>query len=677
MPEVVGLGELTNLQGASRQARAYAFLYAAFKGSFTPHSGVRDIVDCLIPFIAAYTNSIPGKQVELEKLQEFLRTSFGFDIPLYAIQQLLPSLQGQGYIQFKAGAKIFTAVPKDNTFLVARDEIETDFGEIASLLATYAKTMGFEDDPPSGSWDAALIRFLKSDDSALERKLINVHHIILDARDLETRIVGAFIRRLWEEQPARYEKIVKIFMGVLVEDFLSNISEVGNLHDLKNPLIIFYDTTILLRSLGCSGHLFRTASDELTRYLQDIGCEIRFFSGNESEVANVISTIISINDSGGELEGETADAISRGEVSIEDLRLLNNNFVGRLGRLNIFEFDSSTLKINSATSQINETAFAKFLLDEAQRQGRRYGVQNRQNDAGYLGAVMRLRAGARTRDFATSRYLFVTANRLLASASRRFLIQEGQLNHTHCPPILYVTQVATIAWLLKDQKIVPEIAARELLMNCYAAVRPTAEWFRSFRQGMESAVGDLKKFGEDEQNSLILQAARRIAQEESFSHSGVMRELNAAEIIERSRQEAEAHRRKTEQEYVSQLRKLENKYADELEINKNWITELVRKEAKERLESQIDRWSLTNAKRIVRFIQFILFVIFLVTFLADGTEPTRYYPWIGYILKALLGVVSAVDFLDLMGIKVIARRFDRLRTWVASKEYARLTKRLA
>jgi hypothetical protein len=307
--------------------------------------------------------------------------------------------------------------------------------------------------------------------------------------------------------------------------------------------------------------------------LQDIGCQIRCFAGNESEVANVISTILTVKDSGGELEGETADAISRGEESIEHLRMLNNNFVDHLARMNIFEFNESTMAGNSPLYQISEPGFARYLQQESQRRGRRYGQQNRDNDAGYLAAIMRLRGSSKPRDFASSRFIFVTANRLLAAAARRFLIQEGQLTAAQCPPVLYITQVATIAWLLKDQKLSSDIASRELLINCYAAARPDAEWFRHFREGMEQVVGDLEQFGRE--NSLVLQAARRIAQEESLSNSVIMQELNAAEIIDRSREYAAEERNKIlESHEADQNVLLQRHEAERAEQTKRHVKEL-------------------------------------------------------------------------------------------------------
>jgi len=105
--------------------------------------------------------------------------------------------------------------------------------------------------------------------------------------------------------------------------------------------------------------------------------------------------------------------------------------------------------------------------------------------------------------------------------------------------MLTVGQAATIAWLMKDQKLVPEKAGRELLSNCFAAIRPDAEWFGYFREGMQKHVGSLRSLRETQKNSLALQAARRIAQEESFGSASLVRELNLAEILSRAKVEAD------------------------------------------------------------------------------------------------------------------------------------------
>ena len=53
------------------------------------------------------------------------------------------------------------------------------------------------------------------------------------------------------------EKVVHIFQGVLIEEFISSVSEIGPL-DAKRPVCIFYDTAGLMRLMGCSGKSLRT-----------------------------------------------------------------------------------------------------------------------------------------------------------------------------------------------------------------------------------------------------------------------------------------------------------------------------------------------------------------------------------------------------------------------------------
>jgi hypothetical protein len=146
-----GIDLIFEVQGASRAARSYAFLYAAFKRSEVTNSPVRDAIDCLMPFIISYLNKISGKQIDLPSLQNFLRDSFGFEIPLYAIEQLLPTLVNAGYAVYDRRTKIHTARGGSDEFTVAKEEIETDFASIALRLKNYAASFASEFAPPSGS----------------------------------------------------------------------------------------------------------------------------------------------------------------------------------------------------------------------------------------------------------------------------------------------------------------------------------------------------------------------------------------------------------------------------------------------------------------------------------------------------------------------------------------------
>jgi hypothetical protein len=479
-------------------------------------------------------------------------------------------------------------------------------------------------------------------------------------------------------------------MGVLVEDFISSVAEVGKFGSGNSPNV-FYDTGVLLRVLGCSGKLLRAATEELTQYLQDLGCRIFYLSGNEAEVANILNTIVHVKDSGGELEGETADAVSNGEVTITDLRFLQNSFPERLAQLNIFPAEEFERNIQALSQyQIDEKAFSEYLLTEANKSKRAYGVQNRTNDSSFLGAIMRLRKNIRTRDLAECKFLFITVNKFLATTARRFLIGTKQLQPQHCPPMLSVGQVATIAWLMKDQALAPEKAGRELLAHCFAAIRPDAEWFGFFREGMERVVGPLDAFAKGLSNSLALQAARRIAQDESFGSSSLVRELNMVEILDRAKQKAdellaekehasEAAQEAIKREAQNTLSEAQAAAAAELQTAKEnaaRAVEAAAREARETLAADIARANRLKAFRwahvMVILSKMIVAVGFLVVLIAEfilkAAPPSTLYQSI----TVLLGIVNFASLLDLVGIPIVKRAFEGFEEHLADFVYRRI-----
>jgi hypothetical protein len=681
----IGVEAILKLTGTDREAKAYAFLYAAFKRTEISANPVRDALDCLTPFIAPYLNTIAGKQALVEGIKQDLRASFGFDIPLYAIEQLMPALEKAGYVEYKKNVRSYFAKRQENHFDVAKSEIETDFDEVATALAAYAKAKGFTSVPSSGSWGEALIAFLKTRTERAHVSVVSVKGAILDTGKVENAIVGVFIKNLFDRNQALFAKLLNIFMGVLVEEFISSVSEIGGF-DLERPVHVLYDTAVLLRLLGCSGTLLRTATEELTRYLQDLGFQIYYFSGNEAEVSGIFDTLVYVKDTGRELEGETAEAISNGEVTITQLRMLQNAFPEKLAALNVFPADRlERSAVDNAKYQIDERGFTEYLKQKSLANRRTYSQQNRENDAGYLGSIIRLRRRLNTRDLAGCGYVFVTSNKFLAQVSRRYLIEQGVIRPQHFPPILSVGQIATIAWLLRDKTLEPAKAGRELLSNCFAAIRPDQEWFRYFREGVENVAGSIEEYGKDSRNALTLQAARRIAQEESFGNSAVVRELNMAEILSRAEQENkrildekdgqiaaereaaalgfERHRREVEE---ARAREAKNVAADKDAAVRQAAADAAR-ETEMRLQEDRRKSAYRKADMVLVALKAIAVVLFILAggmslYLQSSGQPSTTL----WVLSAILLVVNVLDVMDLLRINIAERVFSKLREWIAS-----------
>jgi len=681
-----GVEDLIKLSGANKSAKSYAFLHAAFRRTEVGSAPVRHAIDCINPFVLPFLASIPGRQVDPTVLKIFLTQTFGFDIPLYAFEQIFPKLQADGYLEFNKTARSYLAKKQDGKFTTIKAEIEFDFDQVESALASYALALSVTTPPVSKTWGDALINFLKASTETPQSVTIKIKGQLLDPVKVEASIVAGFVRQLHDTGSKLFDSITQIFMGVLIEEFISAISEIGQVKS-SNPLVVFYDTSVLMRLLGCSGRMFRTATEELNRYLQDLGFSTHYFSGNEGEVANILSAIISAKDTGYEIEGETAEAVSSGEVTISELRVLVHSFPETLAALGVFpadKFEGSVQK--EAYFQIDEKGFAGYLLEQANKAKRAYGVTNRINDAGYLGSVMRLRRNIKTRDLAEARFIFITTNGFLASTAKRYLIREKRITEAQCPPMLSVGQVATIAWLLKDQKLAPEKVGRELLSNCFAAVRPDAEWFRYFREGMEKQVGGLEEYLKEDTNSLVVQAARRIARDESFGSNVLVRELNMAEILGRAKVEGERVIQEKEKQAHKEILAIKNEgeraaeaAAEEMrrakasaeEEKAAAITDAVAT-ARREVQNEIHEAKRQRAYRLARLIvlvgQLSLALLFagctLWTWWEQGDTTISVGLWTA---SAFLSVIALLHYFDLVGLPIVKTALSTTREKLAAR----------
>jgi hypothetical protein len=256
------------------------------------------------------------------------------------------------------------------------------------------------------------------------------------------------------------------------------------------------------------------------------------------------------------------------------------------------------------------------------------------------------------------------------------------IQQQHCPPMLTVGQVATIAWLMKDQVLAPDKAGRELLAHCFAAIRPDATWFGFFREGMERLVGPLDDFTRGTSNSLTLQAARRIAQEESFGSAALVRELNMAEILGRAKEETDGllARNQFEAEEAKQALKREAEDAmarvtnaarsaiDQAHLDRMTAVEDAAIQARQSFAAELAeenrRKSHKIATVIVTSLKLLSTLVFLVVVILDTVFRKEAPTWF-HAIEVVLAFVGIASFLDLVGISIVKAQFAKLEVKLA------------
>lgn len=481
--------------------------------------------------------------------------------------------------------------------------------------------------------------------------------------EIETFLVARFVQVMEARDPHTFADITKVFTGVLIEDFISNIQEVGSPDSYKG-LAVFYDTAVLLRLLGTSGLLLQTATLEMHTTLQALGCNTYYFDQTATEVQSILDTIAAAYSRGQEIFGETADAIHHREISIGQIRDLTGTFQTRLGALNVFPFEYNyRARKNEDYFQISESDLAEALKSGALVKDRGYSGTNAANDAGVVALVIRLRRGRPARNIGSSHFILISKNSLLQRVSREFV--QNHTDHydsSSVPPVLTMGQVTTAAWIAATKTLEEHKVSKELLAACYAAVQPSEAWADEFARVMEKFTEENPEFVADRANAMLfLNTARNVARDESLNQPLVLKKINVAELFRKAAEAEDEASKRADEERAAQLAQLEREKAEALEraeqvaaqrISEEGVSaesrgraaerQLMRLNTSRRLHETADR----AAGIMLKAVKFLIFALFAASLAIDLLNVWPELTWKRFAATLVLGILTSVAFLD-------------------------------
>lgn len=381
---------------------------------------------------------------------------------------------------------------------------------------------------------------------------------------------------------------------------------------------------------------------EMHRDLQSLGCKTEYLANNETELANILDTIIGRYDSHQLLFGETADALADlgSDVNIGVLRELSNSYPEKLAALNVFASKYSFQNTRTQNyHQIDEVEFQNKLAGEKETF---YSQQNRISDAQSLAVVMRLRQSSNSYDLANSKYIFVTANTHLARASRVFVRQNLGKSPQYIPPVLTHSQISTAAWITNEIQITDNSISRDLLANCMSAQKLSKEWVDGF-------VDILKAAELDEGNNTIVHAVRSIARDESLGNPTILRKLNPNEIIRKAK-ESELVRAKSQKE----------KHEQEAAILAEETEATARAEEAKRIANENEARATKLADKVVRVFEIVL-VLPCIYILVTGLGEIEDGNIVSFIRPVIFTLVTTIAVLDLFQFQPVRRMANPIR----------------
>ncbi|MGN6154670.1 MAG: hypothetical protein ACTHN4_02920 [Sphingomicrobium sp.] len=670
---------------SEKALRTYAYLTAYLRTD----ASVADVYDCLLPFLTDSIARRPKEPVSIDKIASDL-TSIGLEIPMYALQQMLPRLATRGVVEWNAVSHSFIPVAGLTVDKSQFPELPESFAEIEPMLAEYASKLGVSEPPVGDTWADALISFLRSSYKGKNIKAFKFHEtLVANAPERQEYIVASFLSKLAAEQPSQFEHVVRIYTGVQIEDFISNIQTLQRSVDFRR-LNVFYDTSVILRLLGTSGELHRDATLEMHHSLQSLGAKTHILGGTSTEVENILSTVVGAYDRGQEIYHETADALLNGEISIGEIRDFSATYEARLATLNIFPYDYN-YQTNKADDyfQIDEDAFASALQSGALIAERTYSAHNAHNDAHAVAIVLRLRKGRSERDIGRSWAIFITKNRLLQRVARQFAIEHTEFyDESSVPPVFTEGQITMAAWLGNGKGLSAAKVTKELLARCYSAVQPSAEWVDAFAAAIAEFQSEEPDAVTQRANAIIfLRTARNAARDASLNDATVLKRLNIAQLFRQAEEAARAEEERRQEHEDAAKRGHANKVAEleraheekiegmraeldakyQLELDEQITRAREQALAEERNEREAKRHKI--ASRVAAGIvacAYILIVLASSWVLIFGIGYEFDSPLAHIAIAVLAVLITVLALLDLGGFGLVRRAIDRIRLALAN-----------
>lgn len=640
MPSTIS--PLEGIDSSNRVLRTSIYL----KNSLNQSSGnIHDLLDCVVPIVNDSIDQLPAGQIVIAELQKIIKERFIFRIPTFSLEHVLGRLAQTGKVSYDSVQKAYfhdgVSAPENDP------EVETATDRIAYLeqeLAAYAEAnFGINEPPYFSEWADVLVYFLHPDAvemSNVVRALKGT--LVSDFDDVIKKIASNFILYCESRESRKaFNIIIDVYGGILLGDFLQNIQSIGNPESFKD-LVVFYDTSILLRLLGCSGAQLRRANMEMHRDLQTLGCSTEFLQHNEGELANILDTIVGRYDANLPIYGETGEALiaSKDGVQIGSLKELRDGYPEALAALGLFP-SRYTFK-NTQTQnyfQIDELKF-EGMLGKGSIKG--YSDQNRINDTQSLAIVMRLRQSSRSNDLATSKYVFVTSNSHFARVARKFIQEELGFTSRYVPPVLTHSQISTAAWISSENILEDSSISRELVANCMSAQQLSKEWVDGFLEIMKNTDVSLE-------DNTILHAVRSIARDESLGNPTILRKLNPTEILKRAQAAAQ-----------EQAETLKKSHEEDLSKRLAESEQSIRQEERESQADQAERRSEVISTNIIRVLDFLL--VFPFTYiLINGLGRVDANNYFSFIQPALFTIVTAIAVMDLFQFKPVRRLTEPFR----------------
>ncbi|EMF80869.1 hypothetical protein LEP1GSC188_3143 [Leptospira weilii serovar Topaz str. LT2116] len=312
-------------------------------------------------------------------------------------------------------------------------------------------------------------------------------------------------RHLSIHDVTKFKSFLDIFLGyILLSSFLlaPPISETASLKNVE----VYLDTPIVLKLLGYQGTNFSEAYNELTNLIITQGGLLKIYENTYTETEGIIS------DCRNWLENPKFNPTSASPVllnfiengwKISDVDLTLQKLEGIIKSKNI-EMVTGEYRKEEDKYQIDEVELRNAIIKKYNETNYRFEEWKKKDvidkDVRSVALTHRKKHNLFSTSLSKSRYIFMTSNASLASATRELERENKGIKNNVIWSCLTDIELGTILWLNSPEQIV-NYNTRRLLACCTQALQPDNRLRSLFIAELEKKKKD-KTFTEDEYNFL-------------------------------------------------------------------------------------------------------------------------------------------------------------------------------
>lgn len=509
-----------------------------------------DYIDCFVPFAVDCIKSMGSDAISLPEVVQCIYYRFQLNVPLSAMKTILHRTNRKGYIT--SHGQTYTPTDKLRHTPLLEPSIRSIERSIEALVIEfqeYARSQhGMQWDRPTCEY--ALLTRLAEDMPTFLGAAVAGRPIPQAGRNdaREAVIVNNYLCHIYAADPAAFSTLETLIKGTALASALV-LPVMGEATRRFDALRMYFDSGLLIRSLGLEGEVHREATLELLALLRDLGAQTLCHSRTAEEVRRVLRVAARAL-----REAATESVVEYGPT----IRYLIENRYDRSRLISLIGgLEDALLSIGITVSDEPRPEPAEALDEPHLRKVLGERVRYRTDaavthDVEMIRLMHSLRSGDSVTILENCRAIFVTSHTGLVDAAAE--LQSPDLDAI--PYCIGEQTLAMLAWLKKPHDA-PNLLEKTFLSSVYAALNPSFELWEHYVEKIADLQGE-GIFGPDDSALLVYShQAHNALVDKTFGEASAFTEGTVAEVLaaahEHLRQEGEERAEQRERELRQQL----------------------------------------------------------------------------------------------------------------------------